>query len=669
MKPFKLHGIAWRVGVILGILVAVPMSRAQGDEGTSCLECHDQALSREIGPPAQLVAKSVHASLSCDTCHEGIDPEQVDITAEHPHGPLKPVNCAECHEEAAEVYVMHGRLKVGTDPDIPECADCHGHHDVLPVSDPQSRVHPVNLPGTCLKCHTDLNLLAKHEVLRAGPVKIYESSVHGRATTQKGIYLSATCNDCHSANDEDGQPTAHRILSPRDPASTTYHFNIPDTCGKCHKPIARDFWEGIHGQHVKRGELSAPVCTTCHGEHGIIAARDPNSPVSPTHVAQQTCAPCHESAVLNAKFGLPGGRLASYIDSYHGLKSKAGDATVANCASCHGAHRILPSTDATSSINPENLRHTCGECHPGITRELAQTKIHETGAGLHTGWAEFFRRLYIVLIVATIGGMLLHNIGDWLRKVRDNNRLPHVQRLSMNEVLQHWALMLAFIVLVITGFALRFSESWWVRLIFGWEGGFEARGLIHRGAAVVMIVSGAWHVFYLFTARGRRWVRDMTVALSDFGHVWHNLLYFLGRREHEAPFRRFSYMEKAEYWALVWGTIIMTGTGLFLWFDEYANAWGLPKGFLDVMLVIHYYEAWLATLAILVWHIYGTIFKPGVYPMNPAWLAGRMPKVMYDHEHPDGPRLKGRKFTPRLEEEIEDSRPDVAAAGESGASE
>ena len=96
----------------------------------------------------------------------------------------------------------------------------------------------------------------------------------------------------------------------------------------------------------------------------------------------------------------------------------------------------------------------------------------------------------------------------------------------------------------------------------------------------------------------------------------------------------------------------MTVSGILLWFDNYfITRWQLPKGVLDVVLVIHYYEAWLATLAILVWHIYGTVFSPGVYPMNPAWLRGRMPKTMYVHEHPDGPKLAARVVVASLEEE------------------
>ncbi len=84
--------------------------------------------------------------------------------------------------------------------------------------------------------------------------------------------------------------------------------------------------------------------------------------------------------------------------------------------------------------------------------------------------------------------------------------------------------------------------------------------------------------------------------------------------------------------------------------------------------MIHYYEAWLAFLAILVWHIYGTVFNPSVYPMNPAWLAGRMPKAMYTHEHPEGPRLKARikkVYDEEEEEEAPTPEPELVSAPDS----
>ncbi len=107
--------------------------------------------------------------------------------------------------------------------DVPVCADCHGKHDIRPSTDQRSRVHPINLPETCGRCHEDLDLIKKHEIYVQKPIEIYESSVHGKASLG-GIYVAATCNDCHSVGG-----TAHRILSPGDPESPINHFNVPHT--------------------------------------------------------------------------------------------------------------------------------------------------------------------------------------------------------------------------------------------------------------------------------------------------------------------------------------------------------------------------------------------------------------------------------------------------------
>ncbi len=104
----------------------------------------------------------------------------------------------------------------------------------------------MNLAATCESCHTNVDVIKNHEWLKEEPIKLYESSVHGRAT-QRGLHMAAACSDCPSANGPDGSRTAHRILSAGDRESTIYHFNIPDTCGKFHRGIAEDYWEGIHG--------------------------------------------------------------------------------------------------------------------------------------------------------------------------------------------------------------------------------------------------------------------------------------------------------------------------------------------------------------------------------------------------------------------------------------
>jgi hypothetical protein len=114
--------------------------------------------------------------------------------------------------------------------------------------------------------------------------------------------------------------------------------------------------------------------------------------------------------------------------------------------------------------------------------------------------------------------------------------------------------------------------------------------------------------------------------------------YDLGLRARPPGFGRFSYIEKAEYWALVWGTVVMTVTGAALWFGTTTESL-FKVGALGVMLVIHFYEAILAGLAILVWHLYSTIFNPPVYPNNPSWYTGKMPLEMYRDEHAEDPVL------------------------------
>jgi cytochrome b subunit of formate dehydrogenase len=311
---------------------------------------------------------------------------------------------------------------------------------------------------------------------------------------------------------------------------------------------------------------------------------------------------------------------------------------VANCASCHGAHRILPHTDSTSSIYPANLRQTCGECHPGISAELAATPIHGTPGISQTPAANIVKNIYIVAIVVIIGLMVIHWLLDLFRKIRGVTRRANKRRMTTNELWQHTLLMISFIALVISGFALRFYDAFWVNFLFGWEGGFPLRGIIHRISAVVFILTVIWHVAYLFTPKGRQFTKDIWPRMMDFGNFLQMNCFNLGLKKNKPRFGRFSYVEKAEYWALVWGTVIMIFTGFFLWFEEFALGW-FGKGFLDIMLVIHYYEAWLATLAILIWHLYSTVFNPDVYPMNPSWLNGKMPEEMYKHEHPDDPAV------------------------------
>jgi cytochrome b subunit of formate dehydrogenase len=195
---------------------------------------------------------------------------------------------------------------------------------------------------------------------------------------------------------------------------------------------------------------------------------------------------------------------------------------------------------------------------------------------------------------------------------------------------QHAALLASFIVLVLTGLALKFPDSWFASML---SLGEQKRRMLHRIAAVVLIGVSLYHLLDIaFTREGRKLVRDLFPTLDDVRGARQNLCYYLGRSRTKPEFARFNYAEKAEYWALVWGMIVMAGTGLMLWAKVTVGD-HFPRWWLDVATAIHYYEAVLATLAIVVWHFYQVFLDPDVYPMNWAWWDGKIPLHHYREEH------------------------------------
>ena len=207
--------------------------------------------------------------------------------------------------------------------------------------------------------------------------------------------------------------------------------------------------------------------------------------------------------------------------------------------------------------------------------------------------------------------------------------------MSGFERIQHAMLLISFFTLVATGFMLKFPDAWWVAPIRNLSPlVFEVRSLLHRIAAIVMIVASFIHIYYiLFVPRGKQLVKDLLPVRKDIFDAVGIVRYNLGFSKVKPKLDRFSYIEKSEYWALVWGNIVMISTGFILWFDNTFMGLLTKLGW-DVARVVHYYEAWLATLAILVWHIYFVIFNPDVYPMNLAWLKGTITETEMEEEHP-----------------------------------
>jgi len=226
--------------------------------------------------------------------------------------------------------------------------------------------------------------------------------------------------------------------------------------------------------------------------------------------------------------------------------------------------------------------------------------------------------------------MVLHNLIDFLRKARSERPsldapVNPPERMSKDLRWQHGLVMVSFVMLVYTGFALKYPEGWWAVPLLTWEAQLGLRGILHRIAAVVLIGSLLWHLVQLaINPSSRAKLRGLKFQVKDFSDFFRLQLYNLGLNRGKPHFGKFSYIEKVEYWAFMWGMLLMTVTGLILWFENLTLSF-LPKWVSDVATAIHFYEAVLATLAILVWHFYWVIFDPEVYPMDASWWHGRPP--------------------------------------------
>ncbi|HEY0947626.1 MAG TPA: cytochrome b/b6 domain-containing protein [Opitutaceae bacterium] len=665
---------------------------------------------------ADAVAKSVHAAFDCTDCHEGFDPDAMphqqpmqrvdcascheDTAAKHAFHPRlahtpRPEGtdtdcaachgshsitkvaepgfafartgqtdaCGKCHETARNHFAAsaHGRTLATRPADAPDCLDCHRQPDISALNAPPTVARKLAQAFLCESCHLEKPGVAGHTLRGTRFVASFERSVHG-AALQRGEASAPTCIDCHGAHQMNRAVTAGARIS---------HQRQTATCGECHQKEATLFSDSVHAEALRKGSRDAPVCTDCHGEHDIRAHTDPTSPVHARNVAQEVCASCHDSLRLTKKYGLATHAFQTFADSYHGLAVRGGSVEVVNCASCHSAHGIKSHLDPSSTVHKANLVQTCGQCHPGANTRFTVGAVHvsPTAAAGSDGNAAvlyWIATFYVILIVVVVGGMFAHNVLDFVKKVRRKLAIQkglieeeHVEhrlylRMTVHERFQHGTLVISFVLLVVTGFMLRYPEAWWVVAIRNLSAGaFEWRSLIHRIAGVVMLAAGVWHIAYLaFTVPGRALFLELLPRKRDLIDPWLVLRYNLGLARTKPAFGRFCYIEKAEYWALVWGTLLMGVTGGVLWFDNASMGFFTKLGF-DIARTIHFYEAILATLAIIVWHFYFVIFNPDIYPMNLAWLTGRMSEREMLEEHP--------AELARIKEQEEKARPTVTS--------
>ena len=412
----------YAIAIMGACVIFFTSDAASGAAGADvCMDCHtyltplnDRAASLTVDLATYEASIHGEAGIECVDCHYQLSGVE-DFSHEAPReAPLERVDCSMCHESESEDYELsvHGEAYLAGDESAPRCSSCHGTHDIKPTDDIESSVYPLNVADVCMKCHTDPDVVAEHDLPSPEKIREYEDSVHMKALKDKGLIVSATCNDCHGS---------HKIRPSDDPSSLTNRLNLPETCAKCHQGIYATYRESVHGRDNAQGNEDVPVCTDCHGDHSIKAATDPESTVYATNVAE-TCSNCHEDETLSERYRFPSLRLRSYLGTYHGIASSLGDTTVANCASCHGHHDIRPSDDPKSAVHPDNIPRTCSKCHPQAGRNFALGKVHVTEVRESNIGAYVAEKMYAVFIGGSVGGFFLFIMTDMValgRKMRN----------------------------------------------------------------------------------------------------------------------------------------------------------------------------------------------------------------------------------------------------------
>ncbi len=296
------------VGAVLGCWLIFVPSFGYGQTKNSCVDCHN-ALPEPLGVAEDKVAQDIHAQkgLTCASCHGG------DSSSDDPEKAMSP--------------------KAGW----------------------KGKIERKQIPQLCGSCHSDPAYIRQfNPSLRTDQLAQYQTSVHGKRLAA-GDTKVAVCIDCHSVHD---------LRAPSDPRSTVNPVNVATTCSRCHGdpnymkdyPIPTNqfanYSKSVHHDALAvRGDLSAPTCTTCHGNHGA-------APPGVDRV-QNVCSTCH---VFQAQM---------YEQSSH--KKAFQTSSLPGCVVCHSNHGITHPTDAKLSTGPEA---TCMQCHkPGDQCDQARADL------------------------------------------------------------------------------------------------------------------------------------------------------------------------------------------------------------------------------------------------------------------------------------------------------
>lgn len=205
-----------------------------------------------------------------------------------------------------------------------------------------------------------------------------------------------------------------------------------------------------------------------------------------------------------------------------------------------------------------------------------------------------------------------------------------VRRFDPWQRIEHAVLLVSFSVLAITGLPQKYSAQPWADTMILWMGGIEMTRLIHHWAAVILLIGSIYHFIALsYRVYVKRVEMTMLPGWQDVKDGLQTLAYNVGLTRVLPRMGRFTFGEKVEYWAVIWGTVIMAITGFMLW-NPIATASFLPGQFIPAAKAAHGGEAILAVLSILTWHLYNVHIKY----FNKSMFTGQIDRHVMEEEHP-----------------------------------
>ncbi len=573
-------------------------------DNATCLGCHDGSKDKleivgsngekrplYVVKPDKL-AKSVHADMSCISCHKEI----IDSSASHKkaEGVAKP-NCVTCHEALWETAKKENLTKekerLGIvvknieayknsfhalpgkeDKTKPKayCEDCHNTHSFnIPPRGTTKRVEwHMTVPNVCgEKCHSD-------------ELEEYSSSVHGKQLLDKKNPKAPVCIDCH---------TAHDIFST---SAEQFKVSLPKSCGNCHAEKLKTYRDTYHGQVNALGYGYTAKCYDCHGSHGILPANDPQSKVNIKN-RLKTCQQCHD-----------------------------------------GKKDLRLATAGFVTFSPH--------AHANDFEHYPQMYIAT--------------RFMAVLLVGVFVFFWLHSGLWFYREYKErHDHKEHRKAVRTAELniekgksfrrfawpwrVAHLLFALSVMSLVLTGMSAFYSQTAWASFIMHLIGGPHMAGIIHRISATIMLGIFFIHLLYVifFLIRNRKtfeWFGPTSLVprLQDLYDIIGMFKWGFGLGPRPA-FDRWTYWEKFDYWAVFWGMAVIGGSGSMLAFPDLTAAI-LPGWVFNVGTLVHGEEAFLAAVFLFTVHFFNNHLRPEKYPPpDVVMFTGAVSLEEFKREH------------------------------------